>query len=31
MYIENGLGGDRMDSLLKDLSQIISLSRKTGG
>jgi len=32
-HIENGLGADRMDSLmdslLKDISQIISLSRKT--
>lgn len=27
--IENGLGGDRMDSLLKDLSEIISLAHKT--
>ena len=26
-HIEQGLGGDRMDSLLKDLSEIISLSR----
>ncbi len=26
-HIEEGLGGDRMDSLLKDLSEIISLSR----
>ena len=25
-HIEQGLGGDRMDSLLKDLSEIISLS-----
>lgn len=28
-HIEQGLGGDRMDSLLKDLSQIICLSRRT--
>jgi DNA-binding MarR family transcriptional regulator len=27
-HIEQGLGGDRMGSLLKDLSEIISLSRK---
>jgi len=27
-HIEHGLGGDRMDSLLKGLSEIISLSRK---
>jgi len=27
--IENGLGGDRMNSLLKDLSEIISLTHKT--
>ena len=27
-HIEQGLGGDRMDSLLKGLSEIISLSRK---
>jgi hypothetical protein len=26
-HIEQGLGGDRMDNLLKDLSEIISLSR----
>jgi DNA-binding MarR family transcriptional regulator len=26
-HIEQGLGGDRMDSLLKDLSEIVSLSR----
>jgi DNA-binding MarR family transcriptional regulator len=26
-HIEQGLGGDRMDSLMKDLSEIISLSR----
>ena len=26
-HIEQGLGGDRMDSLLKDLSEMISLSR----
>jgi DNA-binding MarR family transcriptional regulator len=28
-HIEQGLGGDRMDSLLTDLSEIISLSRNT--
>jgi DNA-binding MarR family transcriptional regulator len=28
-HIENGLGGDRMGSLLKDLAEIISISRKT--
>ncbi len=27
-HIEQGLGGDRMGSLLKDLSEIVSLSRK---
>jgi DNA-binding MarR family transcriptional regulator len=27
-HIEQGLGGDRMNSLLKGLSEIISLSRK---
>jgi DNA-binding MarR family transcriptional regulator len=27
-HIEQGLGGDRMDNLLKDLSEIISLSRE---
>ncbi len=27
-HIENGLGGDRMGSLLKDLSEIIDLSRQ---
>ncbi len=27
-HIEQGLGGDRMSSLLKDLSEIISISRK---
>jgi DNA-binding MarR family transcriptional regulator len=27
-HIEQGLGGNRMDSLLKDLSEIISLFRK---
>jgi DNA-binding MarR family transcriptional regulator len=28
-HIEQGLGGDRMDSLLKDLSEITSLARTT--
>ena len=28
VHMENGLGGDRMDSLLIVISQIISLSRK---
>ena len=27
-HIEQGLGGDRMGSLLKDLAEVISLSRK---
>jgi DNA-binding MarR family transcriptional regulator len=27
-HIEQGLGGERMDSLLKDLSEIVSLSRR---